>query len=156
MAKWMYGVAGGLLLTACGGSDSPDIDAPELPPASDAVETETVEAESAPSPGYGPPPEEYAHDGDVITGKVGEEFSFKLDVPDGTSTAVNWNIADGAYEPIATYDKTWRALEGSTRYSEIVLMGAEAGETTVTFHLVDTGVPVEGHPTKTLTFKVTD
>lgn len=155
MTKWIYGISAGVLLAACGGADSPEIDAPDVPP-SYVIDVETSEPESPPEPGYGPPLEDYAQNGDVITGKVGEEFSFKLDVPDGSSTAVNWNIAEGSYEPVATYDKTWRALEGSTRYSEIVLIGAEAGETIVTFQLVDTGVPVEGVTMKTLTFSVTD
>ncbi|MDJ0921771.1 MAG: hypothetical protein QNI84_11630 [Henriciella sp.] len=151
--KLLAGLAAGMSLVACGGADESETTlTAEAPPI--IADTNDVVEESTASPGTLPPAETYAQDGDVITGKVGEEFSFKLDVPDGSSTAVNWSIAEGSYEPIASYDKTWRALEGSTRYSEIVLVGAEAGETTVTFHMVDGGQPVDGVPTRTLTFRV--
>lgn len=146
--RFAIGLVAGLSLAACGGSDAPSIEDAETPPA----ETETS---SASSPGYGPPAEEYAQSGDVITAKVGEEFSFKLDLPDSVSTGISWHIVDGEYEPVVSYDKTWRAQEGTKRYAEIVLKAEQAGETTITYHVLEMGQRYSDEE-RTITFRVTN
>ncbi|MEO1189936.1 MAG: hypothetical protein AAFW60_12780 [Pseudomonadota bacterium] len=152
--NFKYAISGFAILglSACGGSDdSPQIEAADPPPIeADESETETA---TAASPGYGPPALEYAEDGDTIEARLDEEFSFKLPLPDNVSTAVNWYLVDGSYEPVVRYDKTWRAMEGSTRYSEIVLVAEQAGETTVTYQVQERGQRV-GDDERTLTLVI--
>lgn|GEM_PF-4156690 len=148
VVRFSIGALSLIALSACGGGDTPQIDAADTPPVQTDQETDT-----GASADYGPPALEFAEDGDVITAKVGEEFSFNLELPDSVSTAINWQVVDGAYEPVVEYDKTWRAQEGRKRYSEIVLRGAEIGETTITYHVMEFGQRYSDEE-RTLTFRI--
>ena len=137
MIRTLFAALGLAGLAACGGGNAPAIEDAETPPVQ--AETEGDVADTSASPGYGPPAISFAQDGDVITGKVGEEISVKLALPDGVSTSIQWHKVEGDYLPVVEHDKTWAALEGSQRYSDIILRGAAVGETTVTLHVLEMG-----------------
>lgn len=136
-------------LVACGGSPETET------PSAETDQANAVAREAAPDLGMMPPPPEFTEDGAVVTASIGDEISLLFDLPEGVSTSMVWSPIGGAYPSILSHDRTWHTLEGSLRYSEIVMTAAEAGTASVTFYVFDSG-EVSDWPERRVTFEISD
>lgn len=124
-------VLGLLGLSACGQPPQ------ELEDVSTAeIETElpsTNDSDSASPAGLLPPGPTFAEDGDTMRAAIGEEISIKLELPDKVGTSNAWQLKDNAWPDHVSWGNTWMSIEGSKRYSDVIVNADAVGESDLTF-----------------------
>lgn len=130
MLRSMF-VLGVLILSACG---QPEPTATEDP----IVEIDSDNAPNALSedptpPGMIPPGPVFAEDGDTIQAATGDEISIKLELPDKVGTNNAWQLLDNAWPEHLSWGNTWMSIEGSKRYSDIIVNADASGRSDLTF-----------------------
>ena len=124
-------VLGILALSACG------------QPVQDATEDSIVEidtdassgalSETPTASGMMPPGPVFAQDGDTIQASTGDEISIKLELPDKVGTNNAWQLLDNAWPENISWGNTWMSIEGSKRYSDIIVNADATGQSDLTF-----------------------
>lgn len=75
----------------------------------------------------------FAQDGDTIQAATGDEISIKLELPDKVGTNNAWQLLDNAWPENLSWGNTWMSIEGSKRYSDIIVNADAPGQSDLTF-----------------------
>lgn len=124
-------VLGVLGLSACG---QPLQEPADAPTAEIEIELPSTDGSDSASPaGMLPPGPTFAEDGETISVAIGDEISIKLELPDKVGTSNAWQLKDNSWPDHLSWGNTWMSIEGSKRYSDIIVNADAVGESDLTF-----------------------
>lgn len=124
-------IFGILALSACG---QPEPDANEDPNVEVEADIDSsASSEEATSSGMMPAAPVFVQDGDIIQAAMGDEISIKLELPDKVGTNNAWQLLDNAWPENLSWANTWMSIEGSKRYSDIIVNADAVGQSELTF-----------------------
>lgn len=131
MRKFILASIGVLGLSACGQPPQAPSETPNQ-----EIEAESPaanESEGASSAGMLPPGPVFSEDGDIVRAAIGDEISIKLELPDKVGTNNAWQLKDNAWPDHLSWANTWMSIEGSKRYSDVIVNADAVGESALTF-----------------------
>lgn len=129
MRSFILGCIGVLGVSACGQTPQEPSDVP-----SQEIESPSaIESESASTPGMLPPGPIFSEDGDTVRAAIGDEISIRLELPDKVGTNNAWQLKENAWPDHLSWANTWMSIEGSKRYSDIIVKADAVGESDLTF-----------------------
>lgn len=144
-------VLGVLTLSSCG---QPEPTATEDPIVEiDGDKAPDALSEGPTAAGMMPPGPVFAEDGDTIQAAKGDEISIKLELPDKVGTNNAWQLLDNTWPENLSWGNTWMSIEGSKRYSDIIVNAEASGRSDLTFVRIADGQQTDDRVTVTVIVK---